>query len=117
LGSVSGYLGVRQASGEIGPANRNVAGAYVVTFSPDNFGVPDDFEIFHIAIKGPGGNFEVWIDETFYSTTDRGDINEYDPKWAMPVRRGQSVTFHWSLATGTAPQVWMFLRRPGQEIR
>lgn len=106
------YLGHRSATGFLDPDNIIAAGNYTVKFTSADL-PPDDFEVFHIAITGPGGNFRVYLDTVFYSNTDRGDINEYDPKWAMYVRRGQTIFFYWSLAAGTVPTVSIFCKTPG----
>jgi hypothetical protein len=109
----TGYLGVRPAVGVLSAANRNVPGGWYVLFRPQDL-YPVDVHIYHIALKGPPGNFDVYIDQSFYSTAVRSDRNEYDPKQPMFVRRGQEVSFHFSStdATATPPQVWMYARLP-----
>lgn len=107
------YLGARPATGILDPNNPYVPGAYTVTFGPDDL-YPDDFEIFHMALTGPGGRFLVYIDTQLYSASIRGDLNEYNPAFPMYVRRGQSIFFYWNLATGTAPRVWLYSRSPGE---
>lgn len=112
-GPAFGYLGSRQKQGVRSTANLNVSGGWLVTFDPQDL-YPADVEIYHIAVKGPPGNFDVYIDTQFYSTAVRADRNEYDPKHPMYVRRGQSVSFHFSStdATATAPIVNMYARQP-----
>lgn len=107
----TGYLGSRAGLGVLSATNRNVAGSWVVTFPPNEL-PPDDFEIYHIALRGPTGNLLVYIDDTFYSAASRTDVNEYDPKQAMFVRRGQTVSFHLSSAALPRPQVWIYMRQP-----
>lgn len=109
--SGSPYLGVRAQTGFLDANNRVVAGSFTVLFTPEIMSIPEDYEVRHIALKGPGGDFEVWIDDAFYSGSPRGDINEYDPKQPMPIRRGQSIYFYWERATGTTPSVWLYAYR------
>lgn len=110
-GGGSPYLGFRKQTGRLDPQNRVTAGAWTVTFTPETMSIPEDYEIRHIALHGPGGTFEVWIDDAFYSAAIRGDLNEYDPKNAMPIRRGQTIYFYWDIATGTAPEVLVYAYR------
>jgi hypothetical protein len=77
--------------------------------------VPPVFEVYHISLKGPtGSSLEVWIDQEFYSTTPRGDINEWDPKQAMIMRSGQVLYFFWNSSaapvSGTTPLVLVRIR-------
>lgn len=108
----AGYLGSRSGTGFLNPENPIASGSWSVQFGPADL-VPSDFEVYHIALLGPGGPFRVYLDSTFYSTSPRGDINEYDPTHPMYVRRGQTIWFHWQVATGSAPQVTIFARQPG----
>jgi hypothetical protein len=108
----TGYLGSRQGIGELSAANKNVPGAWVVTFKTQDL-YPIDFEIYHIAMRGPTGNLLVYIDESFYSAAPRTDVNEYDPKQPMFVRRGQEVSFHLSSVNEPVPQIWIYARLPG----
>lgn len=103
-------LGVRQAKGAADQTNPLLAGGWTVTFTPKDLSIAGDFEVYHIVIRGPGGQFEVWLDNTFYSAAIRGDRNEYDPNQAMPVRAGQTIYFYWNVATGTAPIVYLYPR-------
>lgn len=112
----TGYLGSRGPSlVELSADNRNVAGGWVATFRAQDL-YPDDFEIYHISVKGPNGSLDVYIDELFYSTTTRSDRNEYDPKNAMYVRRGQDVSFHFSSAALPRPDVVIYTRQPQQGL-
>lgn len=105
------YLGHRRKEGAPNPTNPRGANFYTVEFRPDDL-YPEDFEIFHIVIQpGPGGNFVAYIDDIPYSTAARGDINEYDPNQAMPVRRGQYVYLHWNVGVGTRPMAFIYSRR------
>lgn len=110
--NAGGYLGSRQALGVLSADNRNVPGAWVVTFKTQDL-YPIDVEIYHIAIRGPTGNMLVYIDDRFYSATSRTDRNEYDPKQPMFVRRGENITFHLSSTATPQPQVWIYARQTG----
>lgn len=111
-----GYLGNRGASTvALSAANRNVAGAWVATFLGKDLW-PEAVEIYHIAMKGPRGSFQVFIDDTFYSADSRSDLNEYDPQNAMYLRPGQTITFEFSNTALPAPTVNIFARRPKQGI-
>lgn len=103
-------LGHRLKAGELDAANPEVAGAFAVAFTPKDFSIPDPFEIWHISLKGPGGYFYVYIDDKFYSTAPRGDINEYDPQHPMRIRPGETVYFYWRKTTGLVPKVWVYCR-------
>jgi hypothetical protein len=103
-------LGSRNAVGFLDPANVNGAGNWTVRFRPDDLNIPGEFEVYHISLRGPGGFFDVYIDDAFYSTAIRGDRNEYDPTQPMILREGQTVYFYWTIATGTAPKVWVYCR-------
>lgn len=109
----TGYLGSRQALGLLSAENRNVAGCWVVTFKSQDL-YPIDFEVYHMAVKGPPGNMLVYIDENFYSAASRSDVNEYDPKQPMFVRRGESITFHLSSNVPPQPKIWIYARMPGE---
>ena len=112
--AATGYLGNRGASTvALSAANRYVAGSWVATFLPKDLW-PDAVEIYHIALRGPGGGMLVYIDDLFYSTHSRSDINEYDPKNAMYIRPGQTITFEFRSAALPAPSVNIFARKPSR---
>lgn len=105
-------LGSRFAVGALSTANKVTSGAWVVTFRTQDMPLTD-YEIWHGACVGPGGFFQVYKDDSLFGIGENGRINEYSPRGAaMYVRAGQSITFHWSIATGTAPQVTLYLREP-----
>lgn len=110
-----GYLGGRDAAGFLNPQNPVVPGAWSAQLGPADL-YPADFVVYHIALVGPGGPFRVYIDNRFYSVSSRGDLNEYDPVHPMYVRRGESIWFHWSTATGTQPAVTVYARTPGEVL-
>lgn len=105
-------LGFRSNVGKLLASNRVTAGAWVCTFPPEVLPSDAAFEVHHAAIRGPGGYFLVYIDDQLFGVGDNGLINEYAPAIPMYVRKGQSITLHWSIATGTAPQAWIYLRQP-----
>jgi len=92
--------------------NRVTTGAWIVTFPPEALPSDSDFEVWHGAVRGPGGYFMVYLDDKLYGVGENGLINEYAPPTAMYVRKGQTITFHWSIPTAPAPQVWIYLREP-----
>lgn len=107
-----GTLGDRYAVGVTSPNNRIVSGGWVITF-PQQVLPAEDFEMWHGSTKGPGGYFEMWIDDKLYGVGQNGRINEYCPSGpAMYVRKGQELSLHWSITTGDAPKAWIFLRTP-----
>lgn len=108
---MAGNLGPRSATGVLSTANKVTSGAWVVTFKPQDM-ASDDYEVYHGAARGPGGYFLVYLDESFYGAGENGYINEYVPSIPMYVRKGQTITFHWSITTTPAPQVTLYLRQP-----
>jgi hypothetical protein len=112
----AGYLGQRAQTGVTNLPSPRGSGLWVVRFTPRDL-YPDDFEVYHMAVTGPGGNFWVYVDDALYSVADRGDINEWDPAAPMFVRRGQQVFFYWSIGSGSAPTVWLYCQQPGASIR
>jgi hypothetical protein len=108
---VASNLGFRSATGATSALNKVAAGGWVVTFRTQDM-PQDDYEVWHGAAIGPGGYFLVYLDDALYGVGENGRINEYAPPEAMYVRSGQTVSMHWSIATGTAPQVTLFLRQP-----
>lgn len=109
---MAGNLGVRTRLGTLSTANRIASGNWVIEFRPQDLPADSDFEVWHGAIRGPGGYFLVYLDDSLYGVGENGLINEYAPDIAMYVRKGQAITLHWSTATGTAPQAWLYLREP-----
>jgi len=108
-------LGNRNAQGFLDSSNPVLAGGWTCRFDPKDLPA-DQFEIYHIALQGPGGRVFVYIDTGFYSVSPRGDVNEYDPKQAMKIRPGQTVYFYWNnslaMSAPSTPQVWIYLRTP-----
>ena len=111
-GFTGAYLGRRALTGAANPANPRGAGFYSVIFGPADL-YPDDFEVFHAFLSGPGGNMLPYIDDTPYGAAARGDINEFDPRQAMPVRRGETLSFHWNVGVGPIPLIVLYSRALG----
>lgn len=111
-------LGDRYAIGALSTVNKITPGTnlWVVTFDPKTLSASPDFEVYHGAAKGPGGYFLMYRDEKLYGVGENGTINEYSPKTAMYVRDGSTITFYWSIGTGTAPEVWLYLREPLENL-
>ena len=108
-------LGKRSAVGQLATGqlvNRVTVGAWLIRFPPQVLPSDADFEVHHAAIRGPGGYFLVYIDDALYGVGENGAINEYAPAIAMYIRKGQEISMHWSIASGTAPQAWIYLRQP-----
>lgn len=103
----------KPASGSNNPFGQ---GLWVGQITPSVWGVvPAEFEVYHMTVRGPTlSSLEVWIDQSFYSTTPRGDLNEWDPKQPMFLRRGQTLYFYWNSAGNTAnggsPMVNVYIR-------
>jgi hypothetical protein len=91
--------------------NRITSGAWVVTYRQQDL-PREAFEVWHGAARGPGGYFLVFLDDHMYGVGENGAINEYTPAIPMFVRPGQEITLHWSIATGTAPTVTLYFRKP-----
>lgn len=111
-----GYLATLKETGVLGTAalqNKVTTGAWVVRFSPEKLPRDMDFEVYHGSAIGPGGYALVYLEDDLYGVLENGRYNEYSPNSAaMLVRKGQSISLHWSIATGAAPQVWLYLREP-----
>lgn len=109
-------LGFRTAVGVLGtPVNQNrvTPGAWVIRFPPDQLPSAADFEMWHGVVRGPGGYFLTFLDDYEFGVGQNGFINEYSPRGsAMYVMKGQTISFHWSIAGGTAPRAIIYLREP-----
>jgi hypothetical protein len=103
--------GIVRAVGVLSAANKVLPGAWVVTFPPEQL-PREDSECYHGAVLGPGGYFVVYLDTSLHSNGANGLINTYEPTIPMFVRRGRTITFHWSTTSTPAPQVWLYFRAP-----
>lgn len=106
------YLGPRVAVGVLSPANLVTPGAWVVTFDPAAMPRDYDYEVYHGWATGPGGYFLGYIDGYGYDSAQNGKINEYTPTNGKYVRKGQTLSYHWSIATLPAPVIVLYLRTP-----
>lgn len=109
-------LGLRQTFGAIDNSGRNPygVGRYTAVFDPKILAMTaNTYEIYHMALRGPSGStLEVWIDQAFYETTPRGDLNSWDPSQPLYMRGGQTLYFFWSLGGATPPFVTIWCRTP-----
>lgn len=110
-----GQLGKMNKRGFLNQSNKIVPGAWVVIFTTDILPREQEYEVYHGSIRGPGGYFVVYVDDEQYSVGQNGLISAYDPNNAMSVLKGQQISFHWSIATGTFPMVWLRFRQPPVE--
>lgn len=93
--------------------NRLVSGAWIVRFPTNELPSDMDFEVYHATIRGPGGKFAVFIDDKQYSTCLNGRFATGFGNAAMYVKKGQEISFNWTISSGTrAPLVWIWLRQP-----
>jgi hypothetical protein len=109
---MAGNLGNRTGVGVLSALNKVTAGGWVITYQPQDLPRDMDFEVYHAAARGPGGYFLVFIDDSLYGVGENGTINEYAPTIPMYVRKGQTVSLHWSIATGSAPSCTLYCREP-----
>jgi hypothetical protein len=96
-----------------GPRSQN-PGRWTATFTPQVIGVSvTQFECYRIIVNGgpPGGTFRIWIGGArLYSTVFPGNDTEWDPNNPMLLTQGDTVEFRWDMASGAAPDVWMYFR-------
>lgn len=108
LGTRGPVEGVLTADNKFGPGTP----LWVVTFTPRILSATPDFEVWHASVFGPGGYFLMFRDDSLFSVGQNGLINVYDPNTAMYARDGQTISLHWSIGSGRAPKVWLYLREP-----
>lgn len=107
-------LGFRSADGKHSSKGYYAPGTtlWVVTFDPNTM-PQSEYEVYHGFARGPGGFFVVYIDDHGYGVAENGIVCEYAPTIPMHVRPGQTITCNWSINTGTAPRVDLYLREAG----
>lgn len=105
-------LGSRPATGVLSQANKITAGGWVVTFKSQDLPKESRFECWHGVAVGPGGYFLTYLGGVLYGVGQNGRLNEYAPNVPMLVKAGQDIELHWSIATGSAPQVTLYFRQP-----
>lgn len=84
---------------------------WVVSF-PTQLMPQSDYEVYHGFATGPGGFFLVFIDDHGYGVAENGTVSEYAPTIPMYVKAGQQITCNWTINTGNAPKVTLYLREP-----
>lgn len=112
-----GNLGSRDAYGTLAGVlepniNRVVSGAWLVRFPVNVLPVDSQFEVYHGSLRGPGGQVAVYINDKQWGIILNGRRSEYAPKIPMYVNKGEEISFHWTIISGTAPHVWIWLRIP-----
>lgn len=113
----SGNLGSRYMRGALAGIlepniNRVVSGAWLVRFPVDQLPSDPAYEVYHGSLRGPGGQVLVYINDKQWGVILNGRRSEYAPKIPMYVHKGEEISFHWTVTSGTAPQVWLWLRLP-----
>lgn len=105
-------LGPRTATGKADPSNQIAAGNWTVSFPPSvlSFQVPLA-EVYHIAVNGPGGYIIIDRNSDFWDTTSYGGQNSWDPSQVLLLRPGDTLSFYWSISTGNAPKITLWLRQ------
>jgi hypothetical protein len=104
-------LGPRSGTGAADPDNPIGAGNWTVEFPPSVIAVQvADFQVHHIALSGPGGYFEVYVNSDFWDTSLLATANSWDPSQPMLLRQADTLYFYWSVASGAAPKVTIWLR-------
>lgn len=91
--------------------NFYVPGAWVCTFTPEDLPSDQEFECYHGFVRGPGGTFLVYIENAGFGVGQNGTINEYAPSIPMRIRKGQTITLNWNIATGNPPVAWLYFRQ------
>ena len=107
------YLGERTVTGIADISNPFGESFWTCTFDPAVFVIAVEFEIYHMAIKGPtGSQLEVFKDSTFYDNVQRGDVNSWDPAQPLAITPGQTLFFYWNTGDGNAPTATVSCRLP-----
>lgn len=110
-----GQLGDVVATGVLSTQQQLTPGTalWVCSFPVEVLPRDADFEVFHGSATGPGGYFLVYLSDKLYGVGANGSLNEYNPRTAaMYVRKGQTISAVWSIGTGTAPVMRLWLRTP-----
>lgn len=112
-----GFLGYRRSQNPaLSNDDRNPYGngLWKVEFGPADLAFGSgDYEVYHIFLQGPSSSqFQMFINQTPYSASSRGDINEWDPNQPMRIIGGQSLIFYWNSAGTPNPLVVIACRLP-----
>jgi hypothetical protein len=104
-------LGPRTATGVLDPDNPVGAGNWTVTFPPSVIAVQQAlFEVYHIVLSGPGGFLEIYRNSDWWDTTLLASRNSWDPEQPLLMRQADTLYFYWSVPSGDAPMVTLWLR-------
>lgn len=89
-------------------------GLWSIEFTPAILAISSaSVEVYHMSVRGPtGSSMDVYVNQTFYDTTVRGDINSWDANNALFLRGGESLIFYWNSSATPAPKVSIWLRTP-----
>lgn len=89
-------------------------GFWSVTYDTNVLGQgSNDFEIYHLALKGPStAALQVYVNQTFYEATPRGDLNSWDANHPLYMIGGQELIFYWNTNATPAPKVTIWMRTP-----
>lgn len=105
LGPRGPVTGVADQSNPLG------AGNWTVTFPAGLLAVQvKQYEVYKMVLQGPGGFFEVFRNTDWWDTSLLATRNSWDPQQPLLMRQADSLFFYWSVATGTAPMVTIWLR-------
>lgn len=96
--------------------NRNPYGNgfWAVEFTPAIFAFSSiDFVITHIYLEGPANSqFRMYVNARPYSTSSRGDANEWDPNNPLYMHGGESLIFYFNSAGTPQPLVVVTCETP-----
>jgi len=89
-------------------------GFWVIEYTPYEINVGSGAcEMYHLTVKGPtGSQLQVYVNQTFWEITNRGDINSWDSSNALYIPGGQSLLMYWDSAATPAPTATIWLRVP-----
>lgn len=98
----------------VAPASHPNHGNWIVEFRQKDIPISEpSFQCYHINVQdGPlGGTFKVLQNNNFYDTVFPGWNTSWDPNNPMKLENGDTVSFWWDSATGTAPTVWLYFEK------
>jgi hypothetical protein len=113
-----GYLGNRDsppAAISNDDTNPFGNGFWHVAFEPADFNVNlAGFLVYHMTLVGPtNSQLLVYVNQAFYTSTERGDINAWDANNALFLNSGATLHFYWNSAGmstyGKPPTVTLYL--------
>lgn len=88
------------------------SGNWAVDFTPQNIASRLPLiECYHIYLAGPNGSsFTVLRNGAKWGASPNGFKNEWDPNQPLPLHSGDTLSFYFSVSTGTAPEITIWLR-------